>query len=494
MRSPPRFWIGQRLTAGGDTRQQRLGSLANGAAANRALGRDERAVRPARSLASTTRTAPRLAFALRKVFRGGVCDDDRMSAVRRASLTALEPARAATLVLVGISVCHLLNDMLQSLLPAIYPMLKSDFALDFGQVGLISLTNQMTASVLQPVVGLYLDRKPRPFSLAIGMAFTLIGLVLLATAARFAMLLVAAGFVGFGSSIFHPESSRVARLASRGRHGLAQSLFQTGGNTGSAIGPLAAAFVILPRGRGSVAWFTFVAVGAIALLWRIGAWAHTWQGVRAKVERSATHALLPKAMVRRAIFVLLALVFSKYLYLSSLTSYYTFFLLQKFHVSVRNSQIHLFIFLAAAAAGTFAGGPIGDRIGRKRVIWVSILGALPFTLLLPYANLFWTTVLTVVIGLVISSAFSAILVFATELVPGKVGLIAGLFFGFAFGMSAIGSAALGELADHTSIEFVYRVCAVLPAIGLLTALLPDHREVRDAVAEEEWEGVTGAEM
>lgn len=406
----------------------------------------------------------------------------------------LEPARAATVVLVGISVCHLLNDMLQSLLPAIYPMLKSDFALDFGQVGLISLTNQMTASVLQPVVGLYLDRKPRPFSLAIGMTSTLVGLVLLATAGRFATLLLAAGFVGFGSSIFHPESSRVARLASRGRHGLAQSLFQTGGNTGSAIGPLAAAFVILPRGRGSVAWFTVVALGAILLLWRIGAWAHARQALRTKAMPVVTHVPLPRPVVRRAILVLLALVFSKYLYLSSLTSYYTFFLIQKFHVSVRNSQIHLFIFLAAAAVGTFAGGPIGDRIGRKRVIWVSILGTLPFTLLLPYANLLWTTILTVVIGLVLSSAFSAILVFATELVPGKVGLIAGLFFGFAFGIAALGSAALGELADYTSIEFVYRVCAVLPAIGLLTALLPDHHEGHDDAAEAEWEGMTGAEV
>jgi FSR family fosmidomycin resistance protein-like MFS transporter len=416
-----------------------------------------------------------------------------MSAGRRSSLAALDPARAATVVLVGISVCHLLNDMLQSLLPAIYPVLKSDFALNFGQIGLIALTNQMTASVLQPIVGLYLDRKPRPFSLAVGMGFTLIGLVMLAVAARFATLLLAAGFVGLGSSIFHPESSRVARLASGGRHGLAQSLFQTGGNTGSAIGPLAAAFVILRRGRGSIAWFSVVALGAIALLWRIGVWAHRHAAV-ATTSHAAPHASLPPATVRRAIVVLLALVFSKYLYLSSLTSYYTFFLIQKFHVSVQSAQLHLFVFLGAAAAGTFAGGPIGDRIGRKRVIWVSILGALPFTILLPYANLFWTSVLTIAIGLIISSAFSAILVFATELVPGKVGLVAGLFFGFAFGIAALGSAALGELADHTGVEFVYRICAWLPAIGLLTAFLPDRPDSNagsDPTAEDEWEAVTG---
>ena len=426
-----------------------------------------------------------------------------MSASRRGSLAALDPARAATVVLVGISVCHLLNDMLQSLLPAIYPVLKSDFALNFGQIGLIALTNQMTASILQPVVGLYLDRKPRPFSLAVGMGFTLVGLVMLAVAARFATLLLAAGFVGLGSSIFHPESSRVARLASGGRHGLAQSLFQTGGNTGSAIGPLAAAFVILRHGRGSIAWFSVVALGAIALLWRIGVWAHQHATFGTTLVPAAPHASLPPAAVRRAIVVLLALVFSKYLYLSSLTSYYTFFLIQKFHVSVQSAQLHLFVFLGAAAAGTFAGGPIGDRIGRKRVIWASILGALPFTILLPYANLFWTSVLTVAIGLIISSAFSAILVFATELVPGKVGLVAGLFFGFAFGIAALGSAVLGQVADHTGVEFVYRLCAWLPAIGLLTAFLPDHprrpagpdspvtHDVRNQAAEDAWEAVTG---
>jgi FSR family fosmidomycin resistance protein-like MFS transporter len=417
-----------------------------------------------------------------------------MSAARPLRVTETNAARTASLVLVGISVCHLLNDMLQSLLPAIYPMLKSDFALNFAEVGLIALTNQMTASVLQPIVGLYLDRQPRPYSLAFGMASTLCGLVLLAIATSFGVLLFAAGLVGLGSSIFHPESSRVARLASGGRHGLAQSLFQTGGNAGSAIGPLAAAFIILPHGRVSIAWFTVVAAGAIVLLSRIGGWAHAHATSAAGRVSAVAHHAFPKATVRRAIAVLLALVFSKYLYLSSLTSYYTFFLIQKFHVSVQSAQLHLFIFLAAAAAGTFAGGPIGDRVGRKRVIWASILGALPFTLILPYANLFWTSILTVAIGLIISSAFSAILVYATELIPGKVGLVAGLFFGFAFGIAALGAALLGMLADRTSIEFVYRVCAYLPAIGLLTALLPDMRVPRDDVSEEQWENVTGGEI
>jgi FSR family fosmidomycin resistance protein-like MFS transporter len=418
-----------------------------------------------------------------------------MSKARRWPVTRTESAKAASLVLVGISICHLLNDMLQSLLPAIYPMLKAEFALDFSQVGLIALTNQATASVLQPLVGLYLDRKPRPYFLAFGMGFTLFGLVLLAVATRFGVLLGAAGLVGLGSSIFHPESSRVARLASGGRHGLAQSMFQTGGNTGSAIGPLAAAFIILPRGRGSIAWFTVVAVAAIALLWRIGSWAHgQTTGSRADRPAAALRPPLSPSTTRRAIGVLLALVFSKYLYLSSLSSYYTFFLIQRFHVSVQSAQLHLFIFLAAAAAGTFAGGPIGDRVGRKRVIWASILGALPFTLLLPYANLFWTSVLTILIGLIISSAFSAILVYATELIPGKVGLIAGLFFGFAFGMSALGAAALGALADHTGVEFVYHLCAWLPAIGLLTAFLPSMQRPRDVESEGSWEGVTGGEV
>jgi MFS transporter, FSR family, fosmidomycin resistance protein len=385
------------------------------------------------------------------------------------------PAGTVFLVLTGITVSHLLNDMLQSLLPAIYPILKGDFGLSFLQVGLITLTNQLTASLLQPVVGLYTDRRPQPYSLAAGMGFTLCGLVLLATASHFGMLLAAAAMVGMGSSVFHPESSRIARLASGGRHGLAQSLFQTGGNAGSSLGPLLAAFIVLPRGRGSVAWFTLAALAAIVILWRIGSW-YRATGMRpAARHETSVHLHLSMTQVRRALGVLLALVFSKYIYLASLTSYYTFFLIHRFHVSIESAQLHLFVFLAAVAAGTFVGGPIGDRFGRKLVIWVSILGVLPFTLALPYANLYWTGVLSVVIGLVLASAFSAILVYAQELMPGKVGLIAGLFFGFAFGISGIGAAALGKLADATSIEVVYRLCACLPAIGILTALLPELR-------------------
>jgi MFS transporter, FSR family, fosmidomycin resistance protein len=391
------------------------------------------------------------------------------------SFVTARPVRAAALVLVGISVCHLLNDMLQSLLPAIYPILKSDFRLSFWQVGLITLTNQLTASLLQPVVGLYTDRRPQPYSLAAGMTSTLAGLLLLATATRFSVLLASSALVGLGSSVFHPESSRIARLASGGRHGLAQSLFQTGGNAGSSIGPLLAAFVVLPRGRGSVAWLSAAALLAIAMLWRIGGWYRATmlgQGTRPRPQR---HPHLTGRHVRGALGVLLALVFSKYIYLSSFTSYYTFFLIHRFHVSVQSAQLHLFVFLAAAAAGTFAGGPIGDRFGRKRVIWASILGVLPFTIALPYATLFWTGVLSVVIGLILASAFSAILVYAQELVPGQVGLIAGLFFGFAFGISGISAAGLGALADATNIEVVYRLCAFLPAIGILTAWLPDLR-------------------
>ncbi len=379
------------------------------------------------------------------------------------------------LVLAGISVCHLLNDMLQSLLPAIYPILKGEFTLSFFQVGLITLTNQVTASLLQPVVGHYTDRRPQPYSLAIGMSFTLTGLVLLATATRFGMLLPAAGLVGVGSSVFHPESSRIARLASGGRHGLAQSLFQTGGNAGASIGPLLAAFIVLPRGRGSVAWFTTAALAAIVILWRIGSWYRTIGLGGVHRRDRAGRPPVSRAHARRALAVLLALVFSKYIYLSSLTSYYTFFLIHRFHVSIQSAQLHLFVFLAAVAAGTFAGGPIGDRFGRKRVIWASILGVLPFTMALPYVDLFWTGVLSVVIGLVLASAFSAILVYAQELVPGRIGLIAGLFFGFAFGISGLAAAALGTLADATSIEVVYRVCAFLPALGILTAWLPDVR-------------------
>lgn len=381
-------------------------------------------------------------------------------------------ARTAFPILAMLSVCHFLNDMMQSLLPAIYPLLKTNFALDFGQIGLITLTFQVTASLLQPFVGIYTDKRPMPYSLAIGMGFTLAGLLLLSRASSFPMLLAAAALVGSGSSVFHPESSRVARMASGGRHGLAQSLFQVGGNVGSSIGPLLAAFIVMPRGQSSLAWFAIAALVAIVLLTRIGGWYREQVPLQRVRRVAATIPTLPRRTVVVTMMVLGALIFSKYFYLASLTSYYTFYLMEKFHVSAESSQLHLFVFLGAVAAGTLAGGPIGDRIGRKYVIWGSILGVLPFTLLLPHANLFWTTMLTIVIGLILASAFSAIIVYAQELVPGRTGLIAGLFFGFAFGMGGLGAALLGQLADHIGIEAVYRICAFLPAIGLLAWFLP----------------------
>ena len=378
-------------------------------------------------------------------------------------------------ILTAIAGCHLLNDLLSSLLPAIYPMLKSSFQLSFAQVGLITLAYQLTASLLQPLVGHYTDLRPKPYSLPVGMGITLTGLLLLAFAQSFPMILAAAALVGSGSSVFHPESSRVARMASGGQHGLAQSLFQVGGNTGQALGPLLAALIVMPRGQTSLAWFSVVALLAILSLTQISNWAkthisqkrtaHALSGARRSAQ-STRRATLP-------ILVLLALLFSKFFYLASITSYFTFYLIETFHVSVRNSQVHLFVFLGAAAVGTFAGGPIGDRIGRKRVIWGSILGVLPFTLALPYANLFWTGVLSVVVGLILASAFPAIVVYGQELLPGRVGMVSGLFFGFAFGMAGLGAAVLGELADLTSIGFVYHVCAFLPALGLLAAFLPD---------------------
>lgn len=377
-------------------------------------------------------------------------------------------------ILIGLSVSHMLNDMLQALLPALYPMLKGAYALSFWQIGLITLTNQVTSSLLQPVVGSYTDKHPKPYSLAIGMGFTLTGLLLLASAAEYGWLLVAAAMVGIGSSIFHPESSRLARIASGGRHGLAQSLFQTGGNFGSSLGPLLAAFIVLPRGQGSVAWFSLVALVAIVLLVRIGRW-YVSIGMPRPAVKKLTGAEPTRAHVKGTLAILLVLVFSKYVYTSSFVSYYMFFLIQRFGLSMHSAQLHLFVFLGAVAAGTFMGGPIGDRFGRKPVILASIAGVLPFTLMLPYVNLFWTTVLSVVIGLILSSAFSAILVFAQELVPNRVGFVSGLFFGFAFGVAGAGAAALGVLADHTSITFVYRVCAFLPALGLLAIWLPNMR-------------------
>jgi len=378
-------------------------------------------------------------------------------------------------ILTAISVCHLLNDMMQSLLPAIYPMLKSNYGLDFGQIGLLTFTFQFTASVLQPMIGFYIDRKPKPYSLAVGMGFTLSGLVLLAFAHNYAALLVAAALVGTGSSVFHPESSRVARMASGGQHGLAQSLFQVGGNAGSAIGPLLAAFVVLRYGQSSVAWFSLAALLGIFLLIHVGHWykGHGLARMKSRMAKGAAHAaVLPRGKVRMAIAVLIALIFSKFFYMASMTSYYTFYLIDQFHVSVQSAQVHLFVFLGAVAFGTIAGGSLGDRFGRKFVIWASILGVLPFTLLLPYANLFWTGILSVPIGIILASAFPAIVVYAQELMPSRIGAVAGLFFGFAFGMAGIGAAVLGELADVTSIQYVFHVCSLLPVIGLLAGFLP----------------------
>jgi len=376
-------------------------------------------------------------------------------------------------VLGSISFAHMLNDMIQSLILAIYPVLKGDFHLSFAQIGLITLTYQITASMLQPLVGVVTDRKPMPYSLPVGMGFTLCGLLLLAVAPNFPVLLLAAGLVGTGSSVFHPESSRVARMASGGRHGLAQSLFQVGGNTGSSLGPLLAAWIIVPHGRGSVAWFSLAALLAIVVLLQVGRWYARHHVARGKSTARHRAVSLPRNQIIGALTVLGLLIFSKYFYLASLSSYYTFYLIHKFGVSVQSAQVHLFAFLFAVAAGSLIGGPVGDRIGRKWVIWVSILGVAPFTLLLPHANLLWTGVLTVVIGLILASAFSAILVYAQELIPGRVGMISGLFFGFAFGMGGIGAAVLGGLADTHGIEYVYRLCAYLPLMGLITVFLPD---------------------
>ncbi|QCP50080.1 MFS transporter [Trinickia violacea] len=376
-------------------------------------------------------------------------------------------------VLGAISFAHLLNDMIQSLILAIYPMLKASFSLSFGQIGLITLTYQITASLLQPLVGYFTDKRPQPYSLPIGMGFTLTGLVLMSVAPNFGVLLVAAALVGCGSSVFHPESSRVARMASGGQHGLAQSLFQVGGNAGSSLGPLLAALIVIPHGQRSIAWFSVAALVAIVVLAQIGRWYKRHPATKKAKSAHAAHHALSRNRVMLAMSVLVLLVFSKYFYLASINSYFTFYLIDKFHLPVQAAQIHLFVFLAAVAAGTIIGGPVGDRIGRKYVIWVSILGVAPFTLLLPYANLFWTSVLTVVIGIVLASAFSAILVYAQELIPGKVGMVAGLFFGFAFGLGGVGAAVLGQLADATSIAFVYKVCSFLPLIGILTVFLPD---------------------
>jgi len=380
-------------------------------------------------------------------------------------------------ILLAISFSHLLNDTIQSLIPAIYPMVKESFHLTFTQIGLITLTFQLTASLLQPLVGFYTDRRPMPYSLAAGMCFTLVGLVLLSTAGTYPLVLVSVAFVGMGSSVFHPEASRLAYMAAGSRHGFAQALFQVGGNTGSALGPLlAAAIVVGERGQSRVLWFSAAAITAIVVLWNVG----HWYGKnifrlkpRPNRQRQSGQVTLSPQKVKWSVIVLIALMFSKFFYLASLGSYYTFYLIREFDLTIRSAQIYLFVFLVAVAAGTLIGGPVGDRFGRKYVIWVSILGVAPFTLMLPYANLFWTVLLSVVIGIILSSAFSAILVYAQELLPGKVGLIAGLFFGLAFGMGGLGSALLGHLADLTSLKFVFEVCSFLPLLGLLTGFLPN---------------------
>jgi MFS transporter, FSR family, fosmidomycin resistance protein len=377
-------------------------------------------------------------------------------------------------VIIAISVCHMLNDMMQSLLPAIYPNLKAQFGLNFVQVGLVTFAYQITASLLQPIVGIYADKRPTPLALPGGTMFSLAGLTVLSMAHSYAVLLAGAALLGVGSSIFHPESSRVARMAAGPRHGLAQSLFQVGGNLGSALGPLAAAIFVVRYGQSMLAGFALLSLLSAAILWNVSVWYkhHGLQRLRTAGPGQLGATPLPAKRALDGIIVLLVLVFSKYVYLASLTSYYTFYLIHRFHVSVQNAQLHLFVFLAAVAAGTIIGGPIGDRVGRRYVIWFSILGAAPFTLLLPMANLFWTGPLTVAIGLILASAFPAIVVFAQDLVPGKVGMISGLFFGFSFGMAGLGAAALGWLADKTSIETVYQACAFLPLIGLLAARLP----------------------
>jgi FSR family fosmidomycin resistance protein-like MFS transporter len=395
-----------------------------------------------------------------------------------------EPLRAAAAtvgervrynILGAISFSHFLNDLMQSILLASYPLLKGEFALSFSQIGLITLTYQITASLLQPLVGSYTDRRPQAYSLAVGMGLTFLGLLTLAFAPDFHVLLLAAALVGSGSSVFHPEASRVARLASGGKHGFAQSFFQVGGNAGSAFGPVLTAWLIIPHGQRSIAWFSIMALVAMFILVQIASWyAHAQaQHMQQRTKQGAAHNTLSNRTVYGAIAVLLILIFSKYFYLTSLTSYYTFYLMHKFHLSAQAAQGPLFVFLFAVALGTILGGPIGDRIGRKRVIWASILGVAPFTLLLPHVELQWTIALSFIIGFILASAFSAILVFAQELMPGKVGMVSGLFFGFAFGMGGIGAAVLGKVADLRGIEFVYEICAYLPLLGICTALLPN---------------------
>jgi FSR family fosmidomycin resistance protein-like MFS transporter len=401
------------------------------------------------------------------------------SVARRAAQATVFP------VILALSFSHFLNDTMQSLVPALYPMLKGSYGLSFAQIGLITLTMQTTSSLLQPAVGLFADHRPQPYSLAVGMGVTLVGLLFLASAGSYLVLLLAATMVGAGSAVFHPEASRVARMASGGRHGLAQSLFQVGGNVGSAVGPILAAFIVIPRGQASIGWFSAVALLAMVVLVGVGNW--HWKERTGPARRFPARAADRPALSRRrvgwSVAILLALVFSKSFYTTSLNSYYTFYLIGKFGLSIKEAQVYLFVFLASVALGTLIGGPLGDRIGRKSVIWGSILGVVPFTLALPHADLFWTAVLTVIIGVTLASASSAIIVYAFDLVPGRIGMMAGLFFGLSFGLAGVGAAAFGWLADVTSIDFVYQLCAFLPLIGLLTIFLPDlHRPVRAVVS------------
>ena len=390
------------------------------------------------------------------------------------------PAGTVPGILAALSFSHLLNDTMQSLIPAAYPVLKTSFNLSFAQIGLITLANQLTASILQPVVGWYTDRRPQPFSLAIGMGFTLAGLALLSEAWNFGVILMSVALVGIGSSVFHPEASRVARMASGGRHGFAQSLFQVGGNAGTSLGPLLAALIIVPGGQPAIKWFSALALVGIVLLQRVGVWYNANRHrLPSHAQAGGSKVVLTSPAVAGPLFILIVLVFSKYIYLASMTNYFTFYLMHKFGLSVPAAQIYLFLFLFAVAAGTIIGGPVGDKIGRKRVIWGSILGMAPFTLVLPHVSLPVVAVLSILIGVIMASAFSAIVVYAQELVPGNVGMIAGLFFGLAFGLAGIGSAILGKLADWTSLEFVFDLCSFLPLLGLLTAFLPDLEKKRN---------------